>query len=244
MQYYRGILNDMIRAFRSLSPNRIEYLLSVIRSTDSLEEIAIALEVNMAELRGEGQLGAQTLRELRAATAGFDHLGDLNPGKRRIVMSIQSLSDEPLFDVPAKPWTEVTDDDHFVSHLVSLYFTWEHAACHLVDRELFLEDMKKGQLDSHYCSPLLVNALLATACVGAPSTLICVVNLHIAVFFRLSRSLRYARETRNQRRSILRRSETIVGGPKRCKQPCQLWSIMHTGNIVRKIPPVPPLVSI
>ena len=166
MLYYRGILNDMIRTFRSSGPDRIEYLISVIRSTDSLEEIAIALEVNMVELRGEGQYGAQALRELRAATSGFDPPEDTNPSKRRIVMSIQSLSDEPLFDVPAKPWTEVTEDDHFVSHLVSLYFTWEHAACHLIDRELFLEDMKNGQPDSHYCSPLLVNALLATACVG------------------------------------------------------------------------------
>ena len=166
MQYYRRILNDMIQAFRSLGPDRIENLLGVIRSTDSLEEVAIALQVHMVEFRLGGHAGARPLQELREAAAEVDPLEDSNPRKRRMVMSIQSLSDEPLFDLPAKPWTKVTEDDHFVSHLVSLYFTWEHAACHIIDRELFLDDMKSGQLDSQCCSPLLVNALLATACVG------------------------------------------------------------------------------
>ena len=144
MQYYRRILNDMIHAFRTSGPDRIESLLSVIRSTDSLEEIAIALEVNMAEVRREGQVGARMVSEVR------ELLQDNNPRKRRMVMSIQSLSDEPPFDLPAKPWTEVTDDDHFVSHLVSLYFTWEHAACHLIDRELFLEDLSRCQSTRRY----------------------------------------------------------------------------------------------
>jgi len=176
----------MIQSFRSLSPDRIEYLLSVIRSTDSLEEIAIALEVNLAEVRGQGKTAAQTLQEFREAVAEADRQQDSNPRKRRMVMSIQSLSDEPLFDLPAKPWTDVTDDEHFVSHLVSLYFTWEHAACHIIDRELFLEDMKSGRLDSQSCSPLLVNALLATACVGAHFPSICVQCLPMTVLFRLS----------------------------------------------------------
>jgi hypothetical protein len=165
MQYYRRVLNDMLQAFRTLCPDRIEYLLSVIRSTDSLEEIVIALDVNMAEVRSEGQAKARSLPDLREASAEAEQAADTNPRKRRMVMSIQSLSDEPLFDLPAKPWTTVTDDDHFVSHLVSLYFTWEHAACHIIDRELFLADMKNGHLDSQCCSPLLVNAMLATACV-------------------------------------------------------------------------------
>lgn len=167
MQHYRRILNDMIQAFRSSGPDRIEYLISVIRTTDSLEEIALALEVNKADVRQGGQLAAGPLHELREANADVDFPEGSNSRKRRMVMSIQSLSDEPLFDLPAKPWTKVTEDDHFVSHLVSLYFTWEHAACHVIDRELFLKDMKNGQLDSQCCSPLLVNALLATACVGA-----------------------------------------------------------------------------
>jgi hypothetical protein len=186
MQYYRRILNDMIQSFRSLPPDRIEYLLSVIRSTDSLEEIAIALEVNLAEARGQGKTAAQTLQEFREAVAEASHQRDSNPRKRRMVMSIQSLSDEPLFDLPAKPWTDVTDDEHFVSHLVSLYFTWEHAAWHIIDREPFLEDMKSGRLDSQSCSPLLVNAMLATACVGAHLPSICVPCLPMTVLFGLS----------------------------------------------------------
>ena len=186
MQYYRRVLNEMIQTLRSLRPDRLEYLLTVIRSTDSLDEIAIAVEVNMTQIREEGQLRARPLRELPESNAESMSSADTNPRKRRMVMSIQSLSDEPLFDLPAKPWTAVTDDDHFVSHLVSLYFTWEHAACHLVDREIFLEDMKNGQLDAQCCSPLLVNALLATACVGVHIFPACPHRLHTAGLFRLS----------------------------------------------------------
>jgi hypothetical protein len=203
MQYYRRTLNDMIQAFRYSGPDRIEYLLSVIRSTDSLEEIAIALETNMAEVRREGQVGPRPLHDHGEANAEVDPLADMNPRKRRMVMSIQSLSDEPLFDLPAKPWTKVTEDDHFVSHLVSLYFTWEHSACHVIDREIFLEDMKSGQLDSQCCSPLLVNALLASACVGALLSSIYIRSLSMVVLFRLSRGMCCARETRDQGRALL-----------------------------------------
>jgi hypothetical protein len=179
MHYYRRVLNDMIQAFRTFGPDRIEYLLNVIRSIDSLEEIVVALEVNMAEVRGEGEANARSLPDLRQASVEAEQAADTNPRKRRMVMSIQSLSDEPLFDLPAKPWTSVTDDDHFVSHLVSLYFTWEHAACHIIDRELFLADMKNGHLDSQCCSPLLVNALLATACVRVRLTSVNLFTINI-----------------------------------------------------------------
>ena len=167
MLYYRRLLNDLVRSFRTCGPERLEYLLSVIRSSESLDEIGMALD---ADINLDEDPSSRASEELEKTRTGVSRSPD-SPGgqpskRRRVVMSIQSLSDEPLFDLPASPWTTITDDDHFVSHLVSLYFTWEHAACHLIDRELFLEDMKSAQLGSQSCSPFLVNALLATACVS------------------------------------------------------------------------------
>lgn len=40
----------------------------------------------------------------------------------------------------------VSDDDDSVSHLVPLYFTWNDITLNWIDPELFLMDMKKGQL--------------------------------------------------------------------------------------------------
>lgn len=54
-----------------------------------------------------------------------------------------------------------------VSRLVSLWFTWFHPFLNWLDRDLFLRDMKSGDLKAQFCSPILVNAMLAVACVSA-----------------------------------------------------------------------------
>jgi hypothetical protein len=81
-------------------------------------------------------------------------------------ITLESLCDIPLFEVPARPWTEVTDDDYLVSHLVSLYFTWDHPCSQFLDQRTFLTHMKqKGGSKSEFCTPLLVNSLLSLASV-------------------------------------------------------------------------------
>ncbi|KAJ5483228.1 hypothetical protein N7530_002474 [Penicillium desertorum] len=78
-------------------------------------------------------------------------------------VTLESLCDIPLFEVPAKPWTKVTDDDYLVSHLVSLYFTWDHPCTQFLDQRTFLQHMKLGDRKSEFCTPLLVNSLLSMA---------------------------------------------------------------------------------
>lgn len=80
-------------------------------------------------------------------------------------VTLESLCDIPLFRVPAKPWTDVTNDSDLVSHLVSLYFTWDHPCSQFVDQRIFLQHMEQGDLQSEVCTPLLVNSLLAMASV-------------------------------------------------------------------------------
>lgn len=92
--------------------------------------------------------------------------------RRRLFPSLTDLleptRDVPPIRVPAKPWTNVTDDDYLVSHLISMYFTWEHPAICYLDKTAFLVDMTSGNPSwtTKYCSPLLVNAILEAACVG------------------------------------------------------------------------------
>ncbi|KAL4910340.1 hypothetical protein BDW74DRAFT_144905 [Aspergillus multicolor] len=70
----------------------------------------------------------------------------------------------PLYHVPAWPWTSVTDDSNYISHLISLYFSWNSPVQTWIDRDLFIRDMQSGNKDSQFCSPFLVNAVLAVAC--------------------------------------------------------------------------------
>ncbi|KAL4944530.1 hypothetical protein BDV06DRAFT_210155 [Aspergillus oleicola] len=78
-------------------------------------------------------------------------------------IQLQDFSN-PLYRVPAYPWTSVTNDSNYVSHLISLYFTWDFPTQKWIDRDLFIRDMQNGSADSQFCSPFLVNALLAVAC--------------------------------------------------------------------------------
>lgn len=80
-------------------------------------------------------------------------------------VTLESLCDIPLFEVPAKPWTKVTDDNYLVSHLVSLYFTWDHPCSQFLDQRIFLEHMKLGDRRSEFCTPFLVNSILSMASV-------------------------------------------------------------------------------
>lgn len=59
-------------------------------------------------------------------------------------------------------WTSVTDDDDFIEHLLTLYFTWQHAFFQSFPEKLFREDLIAGRTD--HCSRMLVNSICAAGC--------------------------------------------------------------------------------
>lgn len=59
-------------------------------------------------------------------------------------------------------WTRVTDNSALVEHLMALYFCWEYPTFASLSKEHFIVDFRVGR--PRYCSPLLVNALLAVGC--------------------------------------------------------------------------------
>lgn len=75
--------------------------------------------------------------------------------------------DGPKYWVPAKPWTNATDSDETVSELVSTFLTWMNPFWRLVEEDLFLKAMRARASIVDYCSPLLVNSMLALASVSA-----------------------------------------------------------------------------
>ncbi|KAI8627220.1 hypothetical protein F5Y19DRAFT_477789 [Xylariaceae sp. FL1651] len=64
-------------------------------------------------------------------------------------------------DARANQWTTVTNNDHMLANFISLYLSWDHASLRLFDEDYFLEQMVAVRTE--YCSPLLVNAILAVA---------------------------------------------------------------------------------
>ena len=105
---------------------------------------------------------------------GFVSIGDTDDSSgrqdtlrthRHMLNRIQDVVNPPI-QVPARPWTTVTDDDDFVSHLMSLWITWVHPWWHWLDEKQFIAAMQSGNTSSLICTPYLVNMILADACVS------------------------------------------------------------------------------
>ncbi|KAI1827620.1 hypothetical protein F4861DRAFT_327664 [Xylaria intraflava] len=80
------------------------------------------------------------------------------PGMNHVL----AIFDPPEIKVPHSTWTNVTDDSALVHHLLALYFCWEYPTFASLSKEHFLRDYLSGR--HRYCSPILVNALLALGC--------------------------------------------------------------------------------
>ncbi|KAF6515275.1 hypothetical protein HZS61_005181 [Fusarium oxysporum f. sp. conglutinans] len=59
-------------------------------------------------------------------------------------------------------WTAITNNINLILHLLALYFCWEYPVFAPLSKKHFLQDFRDGR--HRYCSPLLVNALLALGC--------------------------------------------------------------------------------
>lgn len=74
------------------------------------------------------------------------------------------LVDPRIASVKAAPWTAVTTDDALVQKLMQIYFLFDFPYYTFLHKDHFLQDMVDGR--ERYCSSLLVNVILAQACVS------------------------------------------------------------------------------
>lgn len=60
-------------------------------------------------------------------------------------------------------WTTVHNDKDLIIHFLNMYFCWHYPYFTTLSKELFYRDFLTGTT-SQYCSPILVNAMLALGC--------------------------------------------------------------------------------
>ncbi|KAK0254365.1 hypothetical protein LTS16_014100 [Friedmanniomyces endolithicus] len=99
------------------------------------------------------QIGSNAARK-RAATVQLSNQAPYGDDKL----------DVPPFILPAKPWTDITDNSIFVSCLVRDFLNYHNPYWRFLEADLFLQGMRTGKVGSDFCSPLLVNAVCALAC--------------------------------------------------------------------------------
>lgn len=92
---------------------------------------------------------------------------------------------EPILDrVYARQWTNIISDNGLFRRLITIYLSHQHATFFWFNKELFLEDLAARR--NQFCSSLLVNAVLAAACVSTRDRLtshyINITSKHIRAF--------------------------------------------------------------
>lgn len=158
LELKRDALDTILDAFRQSDDASVQTLLSMIKNNVPLDDIIQYALVHTENLN----MSDIPLASLTATSSTSTD----SRNSRRSVLSINALCDTPTIRVLASPWTSVTDDNDLVSHLISTYFAWYHPAYPCVIQDLFVEAMNSQELGTIFCCPLLVNSMLAIACVS------------------------------------------------------------------------------
>ncbi|KAE8365885.1 hypothetical protein BDV27DRAFT_144045 [Aspergillus caelatus] len=158
LEYYRGLLYSLLESLRSSDEDKVNHILETIRGSALLSNIANVVDAP-ADLSDASSDNAKPLGNADDAIAQQERLA----ADAHSRITLEKLCDIPIFQVSVKPWTAVTDDDHLISHLISLYFTWDHPLSQIIDQRMFLRHMREGNKNTEFCTPFLVNSILAVA---------------------------------------------------------------------------------
>ena len=96
----------------------------------------------------------------------FNGNGELSNGKYKLHGWRPNVNYRNAVSVPAQPWTKLTTDDALVSHLVTVFLNYNNVYWRYVEEDIFLRNMQGG-VSNELCSPFLVNAICAMACLSS-----------------------------------------------------------------------------
>lgn len=164
MREQNGALAVIVAAIRSSTDSEVTDIVQQIRAEEDLESLAELLKRNIIITeRTDTQSREADLSNLIGNPSMDEESGVVKHFGQTSNLSLVSGGEQPHRPLQThETWTTVTRDSEFVQHLMNLYFSWSHPFYILFHKGHFLGDMAKRR--SKYCSPLLVNALLAVAC--------------------------------------------------------------------------------
>ncbi|KAI0155061.1 fungal-specific transcription factor domain-containing protein [Hypoxylon sp. FL1284] len=183
MKARNSTLQILIEAILNAEEDDVPEIVKRIRTCDSLDSVAESIlkqeDFGSVVLDDEDQLQDDyttdlPVEELRLENGstrfigGTSHLihwdihGAPNPEYEASVMNAADID-------PITSWSDVTKNVDEVKHLLNMYFNWHYPYFTTLSRSLFFRDFLKGKYNmspnkTAYCSPLLVNAMLALGC--------------------------------------------------------------------------------
>lgn len=185
-------LQTLIQAILNYPEEDVPALVREIRTCESLDDVAekiVAKENGMEAEDDDEEIsvpnGVVSVQESTFESTLYGKMGDLrlDDGSVRYIGGTSNLIHLGHEDVmtpnpdeylqqedPITSWTTVTDDPELVVHLLNMYFTWHYTYFTTMSKSLFYRDFLLGKppvttnRKTYYCTPLLVNAILALGC--------------------------------------------------------------------------------
>ena len=141
-------------------------LFAVADATEEPARVESPVLVDQFESELSGKMSELLLGGSRKFIGGTSNLIFLPPGSE--LQELGSLAyNSPQGATedthPVRRWTQVTEDNSLINHLMTMYFTWHYPFFTILAKDLFYQDYIRGAT-SPYCSALLVNAMLALGC--------------------------------------------------------------------------------
>ncbi|OJD35652.1 fungal specific transcription factor [Diplodia corticola] len=187
-------LETLIHALLNWPEDDVPGLVSQIRTCESLDTVAenillkeqgmdedtddIPLFPDQApqgvptfETQLSGKMGQLRLEDgsqrYIGGTSNLIHLGQGGDSDNDFVAVAEQDQYARLED-PITSWTSVTQDPELITHLINMYFVWHYAFFTTLPKNLFYRDFllgnPPGENGRKYCTPLLVNTMLALGC--------------------------------------------------------------------------------
>ena len=129
-------------------------------------------DMSTFETRLSGKMGEMRLDDgsvrYHGGTSNLIHLGMIDGDERPRTSS--TTEEYKQQDDPYISWTDVTNDPDLVRHLINMYFTWHYTYFCCLSKAPFYREFLLGRPPAdtrrkvEYCTPLLVNAMLALGC--------------------------------------------------------------------------------
>jgi hypothetical protein len=153
----------LIALIRAGQPQVRDQILVDIQNTTSVADLAVRVQ----DLVGSDAVVARTFeyifQEFHRPESELSMLRSSRSGTS--AGSPFTVVRNPI-NVRSRPWATMVDDE-MGSHLLSLFFTWQQPWRQYIDKTSFLAGMvsQRDTNDNVFCSPLLVHAIFAYACV-------------------------------------------------------------------------------
>lgn len=178
-----------MQAVLNYPEDEVASLVHEIRTCESLDAVAEKILAKQDGGNVSDDEDDMQVQEVGAPRSTFERtlygkLGDLRlddgsvryfGGTSNLIHLTQEDSNEAVDEYeqqedPITSWTSVTNDPELVVHLLNMYYTWHYTFFTTLSKTLFYRDFLLGQppptakRKTYYCSPLLVNAILALGC--------------------------------------------------------------------------------